>query len=71
MSATGRQSSWKMRGDFSVGQPHEFSAELQDLRPFEATLNPEGLIGEGIFDNICPEEYEESEIASLPKFDIL
>ena len=35
-----------------------------------ATLIPGGVIPEGLFE-ACPEEYEESEIASLPAFDVL
>jgi len=46
-------------------------AELQIGEELTATLNPDGLIGEGLFDDICPEEYEESEIANLPYFDVL
>jgi len=46
-------------------------AELQIGESFAATLNPGDLVKEGLFDNICPEEYEESEIASLPAFDVL
>jgi len=46
-------------------------AELQIGANLAATLIPPDITKPGLFDGICPEDYEESEIANLPSYNVL